>query len=390
MNECDYYYFDNDTALKKWIKNLNSSSFLILDKDKVKYTMLVKNTTLSHQTSTGHFKITWNDTHFIITKKHAMFLDKMNQTDEKYVFVLRQTSINPLEESSVYDVCFIRSIDDDTEIFTASWHSEIILMTYLKCKYKDQCIAVPLKLKHMVGTITNYDIDKGRFMIWDLDNNELNVSDDFLSIVCEGRFIIFHLLIRNSKRSHINSMLFDMEEKTMERFESFGKSDMGISVEQINSMNDEINSYCSLHGCKYVPTSNSCPNFQGIQQKEQEWTKIKYKNISGYCIAWSTWYIDLRFSNPSYNKDKILNIMNDTFKKNPGKITKYISAYADNIIKLKTSIIKYITDFPYDEWGHNICGSIDMTSINNNLKIDKNNNITRVQDNGPVSLMDID
>lgn len=93
--------------------------------------------------------------------------------------------------------------------------------------------------------------------------------------------------------AHANIAVFDLKNKTMERFEPHGeKSPPQFETEMLDS---ELAKLCKNINFIYIPPTEFCPKI-GPQTGEGKFTSLSPNR--GFCFAWSMWYIEARVSSP--------------------------------------------------------------------------------------------
>jgi hypothetical protein len=211
--------------------------------------------------------------------------------------------------------------------YRTSAASMFSMLLYFSYKYLDDCIIVPksnfeTKKKKWQELALFYDKDAG-FII------PKNYFEEFQK--CKNkRFIILPLIFRCSDDSvHVNYIIYDSRNKSMERFEPNGNMsnpcynigiDEGIKkIFNIKMGKDFVHQY-------YKPL-DFCPdlNLQKIAYRENEGGKL--------CAIWSNWYAELRLLNPDINRKELVNRAIKDLKSNKRKtkesLTSFIKKYAD-------------------------------------------------------------
>ena len=109
---------------------------------------------------------------------------------------------------------------------------------------------------------------------------------------------------KSNNQGHLNVIIYDRIEKSIERFEPMGNSNR---FEIYSKKLDNI--ILNLFG-KYIPILSYyspldfCPalSFQSLEIKSD----TLQGDPGGFCSAWSLWYLDLRLSNPTLSREKIV------------------------------------------------------------------------------------
>lgn len=132
---------------------------------------------------------------------------------------------------------------------------------------------------------------------------------------------------------HANILLYDKKNNEIERFEPNGKT---ASVDKewydSNRLDDRLKDF--FKKVVYIPPRKFMPNDGPQLIQMNEGSENKKIDASGYCVAWSTLYVEMRVSN---SIGTIANsITRETIAKNINKIspnlTNFIRKYSDTIL----------------------------------------------------------
>ena len=158
-----------------------------------------------------------------------------------------------------------------------------------------------------------------------------------------SKYIIIPIGIEISIGSHANILLWDVEEKTLERFEPNG-SNYPMNLNYNPSLLDSlIESKFKLfdENIKYIAPSNYLPNigFQILEILETEKCK-KIGDANGFCGVWCIWWVYQRLLNRNVNLYllpaqliKIIKLENLSFKSIIRNFSKKITNLRDNFLK---------------------------------------------------------
>lgn len=174
--------------------------------------------------------------------------------------------------------------------------------------------------------------------------NSLNLSGK--------KFTAIPLIIRWSCSSnfsgHANILLFDLVNKTIERFEPYGKIKTFSKEEQkVSSAFDfEIDLLFKKYGYKYIKSKAFLPK-KGPQHLEElkvydvtsSISSSKENDPEGFCGAWSLWYVDLRLSNQSVKKKQLIKYSIKRLVNNQISLRAFIRNYSRFIIKQRTKLL---------------------------------------------------
>ena len=227
---------------------------------------------------------------------------------------------------------------------------EYLSLTYLLTKHKNNCAPViqtvpdswlegkQYNLYQLIITIgKTYHNIKGK-------KNEYKgyVPIDFFKQfnTCNKRFVISLLRIEWNKVGHANGLIYDRKTQTLERFEPHGNVTIYDSVKLDRAIIKMFKKF-NIPIKKYYKPLDFCPiiSFQGLEAN----SKTNKLDPLGFCSYWSTWYMDMRLSNPNLDKKtlvsesiKLINTDYDSFKD-------YIRSYAVFINHVQTYIIKELS-----------------------------------------------
>jgi len=141
---------------------------------------------------------------------------------------------------------------------------------------------------------------------YNITRDELVIPIDLLKNVkkCNKRFMYINLMIRWEQRlvTHINMIIIDFVEKTIERYEPHGrkmrvKKNKDILKDLDSKFSAKILSYVGLNKYKYISPVDFSPLI-GIQ--------LKVDAYDGMCLTYSLMYLQLRIMNPDVDQKDIV------------------------------------------------------------------------------------
>ena len=161
------------------------------------------------------------------------------------------------------------------------------------------------------------------------------------------RFVIVPLSISppsdcNVSYSHANILIFDNKQKTVERFETYGNKKFR-DQKYYDSFDNKFEKLVKKHlKYKYLRPKDICP-IKGLQFIEELNIKKNIETIreddpSGFCVAWSFWYADLRMTYPDIEQKKLQIKAIEIINKNPITFRRFIRNYAQFILDEKKNI----------------------------------------------------
>lgn len=200
-----------------------------------------------------------------------------------------------------------------------------------------------------------YDLDKLKFTDWQItwysnrnDTGKLvlpslwNVMKIKVLNVClqnkRIRFILLPVNIRyNDNKSHANYILIDKKHKTYELFEPNGwmyhvKNNKNLPFELQQVLKDDLIAYNFLY-------PNSICNYKGYQSV-QAMAGTTHVDPSGYCVAWSMFYMDARLTYPNITPLKLRELFDIKFSNNSLKFRDFIRGYSDFLLRYFDTVSK--------------------------------------------------
>jgi len=157
------------------------------------------------------------------------------------------------------------------------------------------------------------------------------------------RFGCVFLSIITDSYLHANILIYDFENKTVERFEPYG------NITQINNIYGEKSIDAILEeeltwntGLRYIKPNEYLPyaSFQMISDENN----VEYQkagDFGGFCLAWSIWYLENRLMNPDVSQSVLVKKLIGKISNSDIKFIEYIRNYAN---KINESRIKYLTN----------------------------------------------
>jgi len=190
------------------------------------------------------------------------------------------------------------------------------------------------------GEFLNFEV------IW--VNQKLYITEDFFERIddCKRKaeFIIIPLGIELNNGSHANYIIYDVLNKTVERFEPHGSSTPAglnyspalldeILEARFKTINDDI---------KYYAPSKFLPKI-GFQLMDIfESNRKKIGDPGGFCALWSIWYVDMRIKYKNLPPDELVKILIRSIKTQNISVRNMIRNYAINIIKIRDDILSNV------------------------------------------------
>ena len=150
--------------------------------------------------------------------------------------------------------------------------------------------------------------------------------------------IVYFILITGEDRKadrHMNVLIIDKNQQTIERYEPWGETDEEDIEEQgLNNgknLDDEIQYAFEKYNLTYIPPAKTCPyDFQSLEHEEDA---LNLHQSEGNCAIWAIWYMDLRLSNLTIPRDVLTKTAYKVIKKQ-GAFHQFIHSYHDYLQKV--------------------------------------------------------
>lgn len=190
-------------------------------------------------------------------------------------------------------------------------------------------------------------------------NIELPVSlTRFINSIkeCKTQFIAIPLYIFHNCKSydgHANCLIFDNKNRTIERFEPYGKSLDNIfnhkEIKIANQFDKAFSNLIKKLSYNYRSPYMFCPTINVQQHEEDNIEKGRTMpldtDLEGFCSIWIIWYINLKLKHSNLDSSKLLYKSIDILKKDKRSIRSFIRKYALFLQKqMDTYSKKYKTD----------------------------------------------
>ncbi len=164
---------------------------------------------------------------------------------------------------------------------------------------------------------------------------------------CKGKnteFIIIPLGIEMKAGSHANYIIYDIKNKTVERFEPHGSAtppglnyDPKILDELLESRFKAIDD-----NIKYYAPSDYEPKI-GFQLMDIfENNKKKIGDPGGFCALWAIWYVDMKLRYRDLDCKELMEVLIRSIKTQNISVKNMIRNYAKNIIELRDKLLKNV------------------------------------------------
>lgn len=193
-------------------------------------------------------------------------------------------------------------------------------------------------------------------IIW--SNKTLHFGNNFIENFTDcisnkhKKFVICPLGIEMREGSHAGYLIYDIEKKELERFETYGS---GISLygvhydavlldEKLEQIFKEIDK-----NIKYIRPYDYLPKISFQLSDILEKKKRKIGDPFGFCALWSIWYVDNRIKYKEIPREKLVEILFTSTKEQNISFKNLIRNYASNIIEIRDTILKK-ADIDINDW----------------------------------------
>ena len=209
-------------------------------------------------------------------------------------------------------------------------------MLYFTTKFKNDCVVLPLSHKEILKSFKEPLAHTDISLRYVEKIKDISIPRNFWKYFSRclkksNRFIIFPFGYScKDYTGHANYMIYDINTKTLERFEpnGFMHYDDCITSDTDNLIIRLFNKNMGHRLIeRYYEPLDFCPfnNFQMIQHSE----KLKLPgDPQGFCAVWSAFYTDLRLSNPNIDRRFLVTESIKEIQNNHPNFTKFIRDYA--------------------------------------------------------------
>lgn len=147
-----------------------------------------------------------------------------------------------------------------------------------------------------------------------------------LSKNCRFQYGLLSLGIwrKSDRTGHSNAFIIDTVKKTLERFDPNGTDTYRRNFDE--GLDSELSKWAGSMGLKYISPHDTglYTGIQTIQEKEN--------TLSGFCQAWSLWYLDARLSNPDITSKQLYKSLLERYTSDGGQgLSDFIGEYTQHM-----------------------------------------------------------
>jgi len=254
-------------------------------------------------------------------------------------------------------------------LFRSSFKDVGIFLIYLIDTYKD--LLIPNMNSYLLNNLIFEDtfpfldnlISREPVFPWVISYyspNEYHIHP-YLNNIINGfrrdgtkKFAAVFVSLLNETFSHVNILIYDFKNMTIERFEPYGNTNF---ID--NSLDEVLEEELTWNtGLKYLRTGDFLPwaGFQTISD-ENYLGNIKSGDIGGFCLAWCLWYLETKLKNQNIDSKTLVTKLIHKITKLDIKFSEYIRNYAN---KINEKRIQYLEDLGIDK---KIISDINVSNI---------------------------
>lgn len=177
-------------------------------------------------------------------------------------------------------------------------------------------------------------------------------SDKFIDNIkkCKKRFILLPVVIywENCKadESHVNMIIIDKKQKTIERFDSLQLRYTEQHMDTIDKFDMELETLIQNSSLEYIyyRPPDFCPSIMFQDLEENDLSKgIKSPalktDIFGYCGIWSLWYAEMRLKYPDLTQSKLITKAIKILKSDKHSLRTFVRSYSKEIINIRKEMM---------------------------------------------------
>jgi hypothetical protein len=233
-------------------------------------------------------------------------------------------------------------------IFNARDIYSLSIVLYIQKLYEDiACVVIPDFNNNVISMKTYAEFMPSVTVMEDAFGNttvDVKIPEVVVSKIlsCFGRKRFTVLLFRTERIKpdgssvvHANTLIYDYQLQQLQRFDPNGFTSR-IDTDDLNDkmLRAFVNAGIFAEGSawKFVDTLDYCPRMSYQYWQFQEGQNPLER--SGYCLAWSAWYLDFRLLNPdAVNMEALIQA---SFKRlgQQGSLTKIIRDYSDMLTEI--------------------------------------------------------
>jgi ankyrin repeat protein len=196
-------------------------------------------------------------------------------------------------------------------------------------------------IKEIKGEFMNFEITWLYQKIF-FPNNMDTIISEFKN--SQKKFLIIPLGIHQDNGAHANILIYDSELNELERFEPSGAS----YPKEFNYNPELLDHYIKEFFIKYFPNLKYFKpiNYEftiGFQTMEIIDINKKIGDPTGFCGAWSIWWVYMRIRNPTIERRKLFIQLVKSIRKNNLSFKNVIRTFSKQIIEIRDNLLKKVS-----------------------------------------------
>lgn len=155
----------------------------------------------------------------------------------------------------------------------------------------------------------------------------------------DTKFILLKMTLLSDKNfNHANILLFDVKNKSVERFDPYGKVPFFDGEQMDKLLVSFFHDY--FPDVTYIPPSQLTDGIS-FQIFSDETNRSNYveNDPTGFCMAWCLWYVEMRMKNPKISPQSLIKRTIQQINKSEDKFKDYIRNYSNYLDIEKNNIL---------------------------------------------------
>jgi len=278
-----------------------------------------------------------------LSEKYENLIEDMNKT------LIKIIDKNPEIKEMREVIEGMKNLSTDEPVpYTSLGYFNSYFLLYILKKHKNDCAMSDLyEIKFLKNKIIKYKGKSNKFSDatkWNFNELAEKLYKQYKKCKKEGKILVLLLTLSGKGSGHQNMLIFNYHRNEVERFEPHGSrtgsyywNSEEIDKQIYTNIVDKMNKIIAKDGGNqpkliYVPPKETCPKgFKGFQSYEGEAVKkekrkdnVIIKDPSGFCMAWSMFFGDLRLKFPKKSAKVISDTVLNIVKREPEELRKFI------------------------------------------------------------------
>lgn len=282
---------------------------------------------------------------------------------------------------SVICIKIIEGVKLDYCTFTGGTLDVLIGLIYLLKKHKNCCATLTTKyaenkdLCKLYKSMGNLVSSKCEFLNFEITwvYQKLYLITDFYDqfkkcLSKNKQFIIVPIGIEIEKGRHAGYIIYDKTTNEVERFEPHGSTTPPGYYYNPTLLDELLEARFKTidENIKYISPSKYLPKigFQLMDVSENK--KKRIGDPLGFCALWSIWYVDMKLTYPTTDRQELVNILIRTIKASNVSFRNMIRNYGKYIIEIRDKILKK-SQLDINDWTNDEYTDIQINNVIKNI-----------------------